>query len=365
MRKSNQPDILRILIIVFAVLIVVCTVGGGIYLISASKKLKAVELSPDFMETELAVGTTYTFSVNTTPAKAGTKKISCVVDDPLCTFEMSKDGKATLTTGLSEGTVTLYVESKDKKVKSQVLTFGVVDAVARAQAEAELAAAAAEAEAAAAAEAEAAAMAEAEEAARTKYVKCIGDDVRVRAENNTDCDILGKANNGAIFEKVEDVDDWTHIIYKGQDGYMKSEYLTEISEEEAMAAPAEEEKVEEKKAEEKKTEEKKTEEKKPEATTDNTEQASTATQTKEEAEAKAAAAALEAAQKELEAAAAAQAAAAAAGTVIHCKDGDCLVTPAQLNTIHATWDFAGDAIEMAGHHSVSELEAVVGAVTRL
>ena len=57
---------------------------------------------------------------------------------------------------------------------------------------------------------------------------------------------------------------------------------------------------------------------------------------------------------------AAAAAAAAAGTPIACKDGTCYVTPAQLQKIHATWDFAGDAIEMAGHHSIGELEAVIG-----
>lgn len=47
-------------------------------------------------------------------------------------------------------------------------------------------------------------------------------------------------------------------------------------------------------------------------------------------------------------------------TPIHCKDGTCYVTAAQLATIHATWDFAGDAIEMAGHHNIGELEAVIG-----
>lgn len=358
MRK--QTDILRIMIMAMAGLIVLFLIVGSVILFSASKKLKAIVLSPDFIENELEVGRQYSFTINTKPSKASTKKIQCVIDDPMSTFEVSSDGKAVLTTGLNEGTVTVYVECKD--IKSQVLTFNVVDIAAReaAAAEAEAQAAAAEAEAAQALETEAEVMENVKQ-----YVKCKGDDVRVRSSNNVDTNdnILGKAGKGDVFEKVEDVDDWTHIIYKGQDGYMKTEFLETISEEEAMTAA-------DSTSEEAEAEEPKKEEKKQETTEENTAaQETTATQTKEEAEAKAAAdAAAAAAQAELEAAAAAaaaQAAAAAAGTVIHCKDGDCLATPAQVEKIHATWDFAGDAIEMAGHHSVSELEAVIGSVTRL
>lgn len=358
----RQTDVLRILILVFAGLIALLVIFGSVYLISASKKLKSIELSPDFVEQQLEVGATYNFSINTKPAKANIKKLECVADDPMCSFEVAKNGKATLTTGLAEGTVTLYVECKG--IKSQVLTFSVVDSAAQAAKAAEEAAAAAAAEAA---QAEAEAVEAEEFENQTKYVKCTGDDVRVRQQNNTDCDVLGKAMRGDVFEKVEDVDDWTHIKFKGGDGYMKTEFLQEISEEEAMTALGDEE--EEKPEEETKKEETK---KKEETTTQNNEQANTTgTQTREEAEAKAAADAAAAeeqakqAQALIEAAAAAAAAQAASGTVIHCKDGDCLVNASQLQTIHATWDFAGDAVEMAGHHSISELEAVVGAVTRM
>ena len=344
MRK--QPDILKILIIVFAGLIAAFAVFAGIYLTTASKKLKAVELSPDFIETELEVGTQYNFTLKTTPAKASTKKLECVVDDPNCTFELAKNGKVTLTTGINEGTVTVYVESKG--IKSQVLTFAVVDSVARARAEAEAAAAAqAEAEAQAA-EAEAA---EAEAEAQTKYVQCVAEDVRVRAQNNTDCDVLGKAKKGDTFEKVEDVDDWTHIIYQGQDGYMKTEFLQEISEEEAMAAreTAVAEPEETKKEETKKEEEKKPDE----------------TQSKAEAEAKAAAAAAAeaeaaaaAAQAELEAQQALLAAAAAAGPTIECKDGPHTFTQQQYNFIQGFWSYTGDWQGMAHKHTYDELKLI-------
>ena len=70
MRKQNS--IIRILIFVFAALIALLVIGGGIYLFSASKKLKAISLQPDFSETSLEVGTQYTFTINTTPKKAST-----------------------------------------------------------------------------------------------------------------------------------------------------------------------------------------------------------------------------------------------------------------------------------------------------
>lgn len=341
--RKQQPDVLKILIIVMAGIIAAFAIFMVIFLTTASKKLKGIELSPDFAYNELEVGTQYTFTIKATPKKASLKKLEAVVDDSSCSFEIDDD-KAILTTGLNEGTVTVYIQSKD--IKSQVLTFGVVDSVARAEAEA-AAAAQAEAEAAAAqAEAEAAA---AEAEATTKYVKCIGDDVRVRAQNNTDCDILGKAKNGECFEKVEDVDDWTHIIYKGQDAYMKTEFLTEVSEEEAMSAPEPEPE------EEKKTEEKKQEEKKPE----NTE---ASTQSKEEAEAKAAAAAQAeaeaAAQAALEAAAAAQAAQAAAGFTINCADGPHTFSQQKYNFIKGFWSYTGDWEAMAHKHTESELNLI-------
>lgn len=299
MRKQNS--IIRILIFVFAALIALLVIGGGIYLFSASKKLKAIALQPDFSETSLEVGTQYTFTINTTPKKASIKKATCVVDDPTSSFEINDNGKAVLTTGMNEGNVTVYIECKD--IKSQVLTFSIVDSVARAQAEAAAQAEAQKAEEEAkAAEEEAAALAQVK-----KYVKSTGDDVNVRSTNSTDGDVLGKAKKGDVFEKVEDVEDWTHIIYKGQDGYMKTEFLTEISEEEFQeGATSEGETSEEDKKKDEKKEEKKTEE----GGEENNEEQKT--QSKEEAEAKAAADAAKAAEDAAKAAEDAQAAVAAA-----------------------------------------------------
>ena len=348
MRKQNS--IIRILIFVFAALIALLVIGGGIYLFAASRSLKAIALQPDFAETSLEVGTQYTFSISATPSKASVKKATCVVDDPTSSFELNDDGKAVLTTGMNEGNVTVYVECKG--IKSQVLTYSIVDSVARAQAEA-----AAQAEAQKQAEEEAAAQAEAEAAAAAKkYVKATGDNVNVRSTNSTDGDVLGKAKKGEMFEKVEDVDDWTHIMYNGQDGYMKTEFLTEISEEEYNQGPTEE--TTETKTEEKK-EEKKTEEANNNENTENTEGQ---TQTKEEAEAKAKAdaekQAAEELQKQQEALAAAAAAAAAMGHSVTMKDGVTVnFTNSQYDYLKGIW--ASDTDEMISHHTSGEIKSLV------
>ena len=341
MRKQN--NILRILILVFAVLIALLVIGGGIYLFSASKKLKAISLQPEFTETSLEVGTQYTFSINTDPSSASIKKATAVVDDPTSSFELSGDGKAVLTTGMNEGTVTIYVECKD--IKSQVLTFSIVDSVARAQAEA-----AAQAEAQKQAEEAAAAQAEAEAAATVKkYVKCTGDDVNVRSTNSTDGDVLGKAKKGYMFEKVEEVDDWTHIKYKDQDGYMKTEFLTEISEEEYNEGPFEEEEKEDEKKDEKKTEE-------------NAQAEESQTQTKEEAEAKAKADAEKQAAEEL---AAQQAAAAAAAAATSYTLSGVPVTATQYNNLLNMFRFAtpngtdAEAKAEVEIHSGAEIRAII------
>ncbi len=344
----RQSSTIRILILVFAVLIAIVGILDVVYYFVKSGQLKTIALQPEFAETSLEVGTQYTFDIVTDPEGANIKKATATVDDPTSSFEI-RDGKAILTTGMNEGNVTVYIECKD--VKSQVLTFAVVDSVARAQAEA---AAAAEEDKKAQEEA-AAAQAEAEAAAQMKkYVKSTGDDVNVRSTNSTDGEVLGKAKKGDMFEKVEDVDDWTHIKYKDQDGYMKTEFLTEISEEEFMQGPTEEDKKDEKK------DEKKEEEKKTEANAEGNGEGQT--QTKEEAEKKAAddaaKAAEDAAKAQADAEAAAAALAAAQAASGHSYGGH-VFTQSEWNYLKSLWDYTGDSEEMISHHSAAELKAVL------
>lgn len=327
----RDNGIIKILMIVFGVLDVAALVAV-IIMATSSGKIKNLQLTADFPETEIGVSSEYTFTISATPSKASTKKVECECDDPSAEFEITKDGKAVLKTGATEGTVTVYV--KYKKIESNKLTFNVVDLVARAQAEAEAAAAAAQAEAEAAAAEQAAAEAEAAAAEVKQYVMMTGDNVNVRAQNNTDCDILGKAKKGEKFEKVEEVDDWTHIMYNGQDGYIKTEYLQGISEDEYLnggnAA-----------ANDTATQDKKEETANNAANDEAAKKAAedAAKQAADEAAKKAAeeAAAAQAAQELAAQQAAAAAAAAAAGPSLECADGVHTFTSAQYNFLKGFW----------------------------
>ena len=317
--KNN--DIVRILTLVFAVLILAELIGGGIYLVSASKKLKAIEISPDFGTEQLDVNSEYTFTIKTTPESASIKKAEFVIDDPSASFNASGDGKATLYTG-TEGTVTVYIE--DKGIKSNVMTFQVVDLAAKAQAEAEAEAQAEQLEQQAALEAEAQALEEAQ-APKVVYVKLIKDEVKVRAQDNTDCDVLGKVKLNEVFEKIEDTGEWTKIKYKDKEGFIRNDMITEISEEEAQAAQSAA--PEEKKEEEKKEEEKKEETQAPTQTV-----TPVADPTAAQQQGAADAAALLAQQ---------QAAAAAAGTSLDCADGSHSFSPQQYNFLKGFWQREG------------------------
>lgn len=318
--------------------------------------LESITINPTFADTELDVNMDYIISVNTDPSGANISKFDYESDSTAVTFEYKDDGIALLHTS-GEGAVTVYVKSG--KIESNKLTFNIVDKAAQAAAEA--AQAQAEAEAAAAAEAEAAAAAEAEAAAaaQVRYIKCIKDNVNIRSSASTDGDVLGKAKLNDTFEVINDDGSWTEFKYGDKSGFMRNDMIEMLPEGETPSVTSPQESTQET--------EKKEETKKEEQTTEQTAEQKAAEEAKK-AEEEAKKAQEEELKKQQEAAAAAlaaQQAMQAAGTVINCKDGKCLVTSAQLEKIHATWDFAGDAVEQAGHHTISELEAVIGSVTRM
>ena len=323
--------------------------------------LETITINPTFADTELDVNMDYIISVNTDPSGANIAKFDYESDSTAVTFEYKDDGIALLHTS-GEGAVTVYVKSG--KIESNKLTFNIVDKAAQAAAAA--AQAQAEAEAAAAAEAEAAAAAaeaEAAAAAQVRYIKCIKDNVNIRSSASTDGDVLGKAKLNDTFEVINDDGSWTEFKYGDKSGFMRNDMIEMLPEGETPSVTSPQESTQET--------EKKEETKKEEQTTEQTAEQTAEQKAAEEAK-KAEEAAKKAQEEELKkqqeaaaAALAAQQAMQAAGTVINCKDGKCLVTPAQLDKIHATWDFAGDAVEQAGHHTISELEAVIGSVTRM
>ncbi len=349
-KKKRQLQMLGILIALFLIVVgVIVLAAVGIKKLVSGKKLESITLAPNFTETELDVNLDYTFSISAVPEDAKIKDLEFISDNSNVTFDAgSEEGTAVMHT-ISDGVVTVCVKAGD--IESNYLSFNVVDSVAQQAAkEAELAA-----QEAAAAEAEAQAAAAAESQAKKVqcYVKTI-DKVRIRKSPSTDSNdnIITTCEIGEVYLRLEEVDDWSRIVYDDGEAYIKSEFVEVLSDEEAAQAQ------EDQKNKDVEDALKKAEEQSAQATANDPVAAAAAQEAKAAEDAAKAAADAEAAAQLAAQAAAAQAA--AAGTAIHCKDGTCYVTAAQLQKIHATWDFAGDAIEMAGHHSIGELEAVIG-----
>lgn len=357
-RRTKRKRMTQVLIIVGAVFVVVIIVAAVILLLRSLKTLKSITLTPNFAETELDVDQDYVFTIKANPSKANLKSLKYTVDDATASFGKGSGSETTtaiLHTG-AEGTVTLYV-NKDK-VKSNVLTFQVVDQARKAEEEAAAAEKAAQ-EAQLAAEAAAQEMQEAE---AVTMVMVTGDNVRMRAEPNTDCEIVKTCKKGETYTKIETVDDWTKIDNAGRECYIKTEFLKEVTAEEADQAQAEitQEQQDTAEADKKKEEEKKKTE---ETQKNNNDQAAAdaAAKAAADAEAKAKADAEAAAKAQAEAEAAAQAAAAAAaaasaGSVtINCADGPAQFSKAEYDYFVATWNYTGMPEEMMTHHSAAEL----------
>lgn len=369
-RKKKQLQMMGILLALVLVVVVLIVVGVKLIKDNFGNKLESIALSANFSESELDVNKDYTFTYIANPEKAKLKDIEFITDASNASFEMTEEGTAVLHT-YTEGRISVCVKCGD--INSNFLSFDVVD---KAAAEAARAAEAqAQLEAQAQAEAAAAAQAEAEaNAGKEFYVRTI-DTVRMRKSPSTDSNdnIIRKCEIGEVYRRLREVDDWSEITYDNDEAYIKTEYLEVLSDEEAAAAlEAEENKAVEdalKEAEEKKLSQDEAVAAAAQAAAAQLAQAQTDANAQATVQAAAdqqkaledAAAAQAAAELAAQAAAAQTAAPAVGGlTPIQCKDGTCYVTAAQVNTIHATWDFAGDAIEMAGHHSIGELEAVIG-----
>ncbi len=328
-RKKTQ-----LMVTIVATVVIVGLIIGGFFLFRSLTVLKSIQISPDFAEQELDIDTDYTFTVVTDPTKANLKNAEYVANNGYATITVSETekGKFTLHT-MAEGTITVVVRDWDTETESNALTFEVVDQ-ARVAAEAAEAQAKAEAEAAAAAEAQAQAEAEAAAAAARKLVMTT-DKVKVRATPSTDGDVKALVELGEVFTKIEDVEDgWTKIEYEGGEAYIKSDYLKEVTEEEATQAQEE--------ATIKKTEEE-SEDKKEDTT------ATTDTAASDAAAKKAAddAAALVAAQQ-------AVAAAAAASPYVWTYQGVGF-TQKEVDLFHSIWDYTEHYDEVVTHHTVAEL----------
>ncbi len=63
----------------------------------------------------------------------------------------------------------------------------------------------------------------------TVHVKVTSNSVNVRSASNTNSNILGKVNQGSQFVKLGVENDWTKIDYNGTPGYIKTEFVQEVT----------------------------------------------------------------------------------------------------------------------------------------
>lgn len=360
MKRRKKRQLQTLAILVAALIIIAAVVGLIIWgVVALAKnlsggKLESITLSPAFAETELDVNQTFSFTIQPNPEKAKLKNLEAIADKDNVTFEVSEDGTTATMHTYNEGVVTVCV--RQDKVESNYLTFNVVD---RAAAEA---AKAAEEAAAAQAAAEEAAKAQAAEESLAKKVQAYvrtNDKVRIRKSPSTDTNdnIITTCEIGDVYLRLEEVDDWSRIVYEDGEAYIKSEFLDVLTDEEAAAAQ------EEQKNKEIEDALKKAEEQSKQATATDPVAAAAADAAKA---ADAAAAQAAAAQAEADAAAAAEAAqaaqaaqaASAAGVPVVCKDGTGYFTQGQVNYFHGLWDYTGQYEEMVSHHSIGELKTL-------
>lgn len=73
-----------------------------------------------------------------------------------------------------------------------------------------------------------------EETNDEEYVQVIADTVRIRSSASTDNNdnVIGKASEGEKYIKIGTENDWSKISFSGKEGYIKSEFLKNISQEE-------------------------------------------------------------------------------------------------------------------------------------
>lgn len=353
MNKKTRTRIMLIAILLLGIAIIV----SAVLLVKKITGLKSITISPSFADTELDVNSDYIVNVVTDPEGMNIKKFKFACDSSSVKFEVYDKKTAIIHTGADGGAFSITVSKGG--VESNTISFNVVDKAAQAAAEQAAAEAAAEAERLAAEQAAAEAEAAAAAAeAQKEYVKVIKDSVNVRAEGNTDCDTVGKAKKGEVFEKINDNGEWTEIDFNGQTGFIRNDMIEAAAEGETASSTASSEET--KPAEEKK-EEVKQEEKKEEKTEEQKKQEAEADQKKKEEEAQKKAEAdaakqAEELQKQQEALAAA--AAAAAPAVAWTSADGTKFSAAEKAIFEGEWGYTGDWQEYANHHSGGELKQV-------
>ena len=224
MRSNRRTN--HILATVIALFVLVIVIVLMIYLYRSMHKLKSVSLVPNFSETELKADTDYLFIIKTEPYNADIKSIKYNIDDPSSIFkEGTGPHKAELHTG-GAGTITMYVNVGD--IESEKISFTVTDPFGVAETAVEDTEDAEPAGEEAVSETEAVTEPEPEP---VRTVTVTGDNVRMRSEPNTDCEVVKTCSKGETYNLIEVTGEWTGVDNNGQECYIKTEFLEETVQE--------------------------------------------------------------------------------------------------------------------------------------
>ncbi len=68
------------------------------------------------------------------------------------------------------------------------------------------------------------------QAPAVQKVQATANDVNIRSSANTSSEVLGKMNVGDVFVKISVEGEWTKIEYNGGTGFIKNEFLTDVTE---------------------------------------------------------------------------------------------------------------------------------------
>ena len=317
MRSNRRTN--RILATVIALFVLVIVIVLMICLYRSMHKLKSVSLVPNFSETELKADTDYLFIIKTEPYNADIKSIKYNIDDPSSVFKAGTGPhKAELHTG-GAGTITMYVNVGD--IESEKISFTVTDPFGVVEPEVEDTADAEPAGEVTFSEAEAVTEPEPEP---VKTVTVTGDNVRMRSEPNTDCEVVKTCSKGETYNLIEVTGEWTGVDNNGQECYIKTEFLEETVQEPAADTGGEK-------------------------THDNT--AAGANSDNNANAAADNAADSNTADKPAEA----DMVIGEGMVEVECKDGKAMFTQAEYDYFVATWSYTGMADKMMTHHTADEL----------
>lgn len=304
-----------------SVFVLVLAVAFMVVLYRKMHRLKTVSIVPNFSDTELKPDEDYSFIIKSEPFNADIKSLVYNVDDPSATFKATEPHRAVLHTG-NAGTLTIYVSLGS--IESEKISYTVTDNSESGdgflytepvdEPEEEMPV-----------EEPAAEEGVQPEEPQVRIFTVNGDNVRMRAEPNTDCEVVKTCNKGETYTFIEVTGEWTGVDNNGKECYIKSEFLDEVIQEQPEAAGNSEAGA---------------------AQTDNA-QADAGQQDNTQADAEQPGAQTPAAEPDKKI---------GEGMVeVLCKDGKAMFTQAEYDWFVATWSYTGMADEMMTHHTAEEL----------